>query len=148
MASAERREIVDVPLKAFFDAVNDFEAYPKFVTGMKEAKLLGEEGGVKRVHFDMDMMKRVQYSVKLKSRLDEAAGHGEVSWTLDQSEFFKKNDGLWQLKAAGPTRTEVLYRLDIEFAFSVPGFVLKGLIAKGLPAAIAEFTKRAQAARK
>jgi ribosome-associated toxin RatA of RatAB toxin-antitoxin module len=144
VASAERTETVDVPLKSFYRAVADYESYPQFVTGMKSAKLVGEEGGAKKVHFDLDMMKRVQYTVRLTDKFDEGAGEAAVAWTLDSSEFFKVNNGTWTLKALGPAKTQVTYKLELEFSFPVPGFVLKGLVAKGLPAAINEFAKRAR----
>lgn len=143
MAVAERTETVDVPLKAFFNAVVDYAAYPQFVTGMKSAKLVGESGGAKQVSFDLEMMKRVQYTVNLTDRFDENAGTGLVAWTLSESPFFTINNGKWTLKALGPTKTEVTYSLELEVTFPVPGFMLKGLIAKGLSATIAEFAKRA-----
>ena len=48
------------------------------------------------------------------------------------------------MKRLTPTSVEVLYKLDLEFGISVPGFVLKGLIAKALPQAIQEFAGHAK----
>jgi|GEM_PF-523803 len=144
MAAAERTEIVEVPLKKMYAAVVDYSSYPQFVTGMKSAKLVGESGAAKQVAFDLEMMKRVQYTVNLTDRLDESAGTAEVAWTLASSEFFKLNNGKWTLKAVDTQRTEVTYSLELEVTFPVPGFMLKGLVAKGLPAAIREFAERAR----
>ncbi len=144
MAQAERQEVVDIPMKDFYQVIEDFAAYPQFVTGMKDAKILEEKPDRKKIFFDMEMVKRLQYSVWATGKFDEAKGVAELSWELADSSFFKKNNGRWRLKALGVQKTEVTYSLDVEFSFSVPGFILKGLISNSLPLAIKEFAKRAQ----
>jgi ribosome-associated toxin RatA of RatAB toxin-antitoxin module len=59
--------------------------------------------------------------------------------------LFKKNNGWWILKSLGSQKTEVTYKLEVDFNFTVPGFILKGLIQKSLPGAVKDFceeTKR------
>ncbi len=143
MASAERTEVVDLSLHDIYQVVVDYESYPQFVTGVKSAKV-GQDGQNKTILFDMEMIKRLQYSVKVLENLDEKAGTAHIHWTLLKSDFFKKNNGGWKLKSLGPNKTEVTYHLDVEFSFMVPGFILKGLIANAMPSAIREFTERAQ----
>ena len=144
MAAAERKEIVNVPLKDLYGVIIDYTSYPEFVSGMKSARLEGQQGDVRRIHFDLDLMKRVQYTVNLRDEFNEAAGTASISWTLAESAFFKTNNGGWTLKALGPEKTEVTYKLELDFSFPVPGLILKGLVAKTLPDTIAQFTKRAQ----
>lgn len=143
MAGAERKETVNVPLKALYRAITDFDSYPQFVTGVKTCRTVSGTDAEKVVEFDVEMMKRIQYSIRAKSQIDEAAGTATVNWQLEKSEFFKSNNGSWTLKALGPTQTEAVYRLDLEFNMSVPGFILKGLVANALPSAIKEFGTRA-----
>jgi hypothetical protein len=50
---------------------------------------------------------------------------------------------LWELKSLGPNKTQVLYKLEIDFDFPVPGFVLKKLVASALPKTIREFSDEA-----
>ena len=144
MAAAERKEVIDVPLKTFFDVVCDFSSYPEFVTGMKKAKLLGEEGGRKKVEFELELMKRVQYVVSLAQTMDGNAGTAKVDWHLVSSEAMKVNNGTWLLKALGPQKTEVTYKLEVEVNFPVPGFIMRGLVGNSLPTAIKEFVDRAK----
>jgi len=144
MAGAERTEIIEVSLKALYDTITDYESYPKFVNGMKSATILPGEAGVKKVLFDLELVKRLQYSIKLTESFDAAAGTARVAWTLNESVFFKANNGTWELKALGPTRTEATYRLELDFAFPVPGFLLKNLVKSALPGAIKEFGERAK----
>lgn len=142
MAEAAKTEIVDVPLQSFFNTVRDFASYPRFVTGMKETRIEESQGERRKIFFDMEMMKRLQYSVWATEKLE--GDRGEIHWTLAESSFFKKNNGSWKLKAVDAQRTEVTYSLEVEFSFSVPGFILKGLIGNSLPMAIKEFAKEAQ----
>jgi len=144
MAAAERTDIVDVPLSKLYQAICDYNNYPEFVTGASRVALLSREGNIAKVHFDVEMMKRVEYVLKLKEELDAEGRSARISWTLDSSKFFKISNGLWELKALGPDKTQVLYKLELEFEIPVPGFVLKKLVASALPKTIQEFTDRAR----
>lgn len=143
MAGADRREVVNVPLEDFYRAVTDYAAYPQFVTGAKSVRVLSETPEAKKVEFDVEMMKKVNYVINVREQIDRTAGTATVNWTLDRSDMFKSNTGGWTMRAIDPTHTEVVYKLDVDFAFSVPGFILKGLVANSLPTAIREFAERA-----
>jgi coenzyme Q-binding protein COQ10 len=140
MASAERVEKVDVPFKKLFDVIADFSSYPKFVSGMKAVR----EEAPNAWFFDVEMVKRVQYVLQFDKSLDESKGHGTIKWTLKQSEFFKKNNGLWEIKSLGPSQSEVKYLLDVEFNFYAPSLVLKGLVGSAVPKTIKDFVAEAK----
>jgi ribosome-associated toxin RatA of RatAB toxin-antitoxin module len=95
------------------------------------------------VHFDVEMMKKVDYTLNMKEEIDADERSAKVSWSLLNSKFFKISNGLWELKSLGPNKTQVLYKLEIEFDFPVPGFVLKKLVASALPKTIREFSDEA-----
>ncbi len=144
MASAERQEILDLPLESIYRVICDFEKYPEFVSGMKATRIVEKiDDSQKKVFFDIDMVKRVQYTVKIRESLAADKQTAQVDWSLVESDFLKVSNGLWVLKSLGPQKTEVKYRLEVEFNFSVPGFMLKGLIATSMPKAIEEFKNRA-----
>jgi len=144
MAAAERSEVINIPLIKFFEVVKDFPRYPEFVSSVKRTQVLSHSENKSRVHFDIELMKRLEYSIDLTEELDPEHKFAKLSWKLADSKFFKVNNGLWSLKALGTDKTEVLYRLELEFTFSVPGFVLKTLVAGALPKAINEFVERAR----
>ena len=145
MGAAERTETLNIPMRDLFNVVADFGSYAQFVTGMKRCEVLGETPtGAKRVVFDIEMMKRVSYVINAEQSIDDAAGTARVSWVLESSDFLKKNNGTWELKALSPTSTHVVYKLEVDFNVPVPGFILKGLIANSLPTAIREFSERAK----
>jgi ribosome-associated toxin RatA of RatAB toxin-antitoxin module len=145
MAVAERNEIIDLSLESFYETITNFGAYPEFVSGMKSTKILeSRPDGTQIVAFDIELIKRVQYTVAIKSQISEDKKQARVEWNLVQSDALKVSHGLWVLKSLGPQRTDVTYKLEVEFNFMVPGFVLKGLIATSMPLAIQEFKNRAQ----
>jgi len=143
MAAAERTEIVDIPLKKIFETICDYGSYPKFVTGVNGVKILEKTEKAAQVHFDVEMMKKVDYTLSMKEEIDAEGRSARVSWNLLKSSFFKISNGLWELKSLGQDKTQVLYKLEIDFDFPVPGFVLKKLVASALPKAIKEFTDEA-----
>jgi len=144
MALAERKEVIDLPIESLFETIKNYSEYPQFVNGMKDTKIIETKiDGTKHVAFDMDLIKRVQYTVAIKDQINESKTEARVEWSLVSSEALKVSNGLWVLKSMGPQKTEVTYRLEVDFHFPVPGFVLKGLIATSMPLAIQEFKNRA-----
>ncbi len=149
MASAERSEIVQVSMEAFFKANTDFESYPLFVTGMKAARVSSVEadGTSKLVEFEVEMVKKLKYSIRTQQKIDTVAGIAEMSWKLHESAEMKSNTGSWRLRRVDAHRTEVVYQLELDLHFSIPSFVMKGLVATSLPKAIHEFRDRAKLLR-
>lgn len=143
MALAELTEVVDLPIKSLFAAITDYQNYPQFVLGMKSVSVIGN-GQNKVVEFDLEMMKRFQYSVNMRESFDEASGQAEISWSIKEPGLFKVNNGKWKLKSLGSEKTEVTYSLEVEFSFGVPGFILNGLVKKNLPANIKSFSQWAK----
>jgi ribosome-associated toxin RatA of RatAB toxin-antitoxin module len=56
----------------------------------------------------------------------------------------KDNSGSWELKPLDNGKTEVTYTVRLDLNFSVPGFVMKSLVASSLPGMMAAFEKRAK----
>lgn len=139
MASAERKEIYDVSLEKFYAALVDFEGYPRFVSGMRNVKILERQDQRAKVFFEVEMMKKVEYSIDVRFSINEAKNQAEVNWVLDSSPYFKVNNGAWKLQAKSPHSVEATYKLELEFTVPVPGLLLKGLVAKALPQAMKEF---------
>jgi coenzyme Q-binding protein COQ10 len=142
VAEAQHRQIVDVPLKKLYQAILDFEKYPRFASGVKQAQVLEKTSDSTVVQMQVEMMKRIDYSISVKSEYsDEKA---KIWWNLKEGDFFQKNDGLWELTSVGPDKTQVTYKLDLEFSVNVPSFILKGLIKTSLPKAVEDFTAEAK----
>ena len=141
MAKAEYSQTVDVTPDHFFTTITDYASYPKFVDGCKRVEVKRESDSLARVTYFVSMMKDVTYT--LEQTEDRAAGR--MTWKLIESDTLKANTGSWTLKtAAGGAKTDVTYAIDIEFAISVPSFILSKLIKTSLPSMVRGFEKQAK----
>jgi ribosome-associated toxin RatA of RatAB toxin-antitoxin module len=141
MAQAETEKTYDVSAENFFKAVSEYEKYPEFVDGMKKVKAEKNQDGTTTAHYNLSMMsKDMSYTLKIK----ENPAIGEVSWSLVKSEFFKVNNGSWKITPTGPQSCKVRYSLEVEFSFSVPSLILKGIVKGSLPTMMNSFYERAK----
>ena len=140
MAQAEHEKIYEVGAEKYFRAVADYEKYPEFVEGMKKVKAERNPDGTLTVSYELSMMSK-DMSYVLKITEDPASG--KVDWTLLKSDFFKVNNGAWRIEAIGPSKCRVRYSLEVEFSFSVPSFILKGIVKSSLPSMMNGFYERA-----
>jgi ribosome-associated toxin RatA of RatAB toxin-antitoxin module len=141
MAQAEQEKTYDVDAAKYFQAVSQYEKYPEFVDGMKKVSAQRGSNGEVTAHYELSMMsKEMSYDLNIKE--DPAAG--TVNWTLAKSDFFKVNNGAWKIESLGAGKCKVTYSLEVEFNFSVPGLILKGLVKGTLPSMMKSFYERAQ----
>ena len=140
MAQAEQEKTFDVSAEQYYKAVSQYENYPEFVEGVKSVKV--ERNGNKVVgHYDLSMMgKDMSYSLNITENPEAKS----LSWTLLKSEFFKENIGKWTIESTGPKGCKVHYSLEVDFSFSVPGFLLKGIVKSTLPTMMNSFYERAK----
>ncbi len=101
------------------------------------------EPGKARATYKISMMGQ-EMTYTLDHIENEAAG--TVSWTLVDSNFFKKNTGSWKIAEIGPTNVKATYALDVDFKISVPSFILNRLVKGALPTMVKSFEKRAKGA--
>lgn len=140
MAQAEIKETLKVPKDKLFQAITQYEEYPKFVQGCKAVKVERPSAGKAKVTYDISMMKDISYT--LEHTEDLAAG--KITWQLVQSSALKKNTGHWEIRETSPGQCEVKYAIDIDFNFFAPGFVVKQLVQSSLPAMLRSFEQRAR----
>lgn len=139
MAKAVREKEMNVSLEALKKVIQDYERYPEFLPEVVGAKVLERSGEQAHVQFDINLMKRFQYTL-----LFDHPKPNELSWKLVSSDFFKCNDGRWVLESRGPSATHVRYELDVSFGFFVPGFIVKTLTETNLPALLDRFEEQAR----
>jgi coenzyme Q-binding protein COQ10 len=140
MARAERKEVFDVPVDKFYQAIIDYKAYPSFVDGMRSVDVQNESADGATVKFNLSLVKEVAYTLKLAHKKDL-----EVSWSLVNGDMMKINNGKWTLKDLGNNKTEVTYNLEIELKGFLPGLgmIEKTLVNTNLPLTMKAFGKKA-----
>ncbi|MBS1958899.1 MAG: SRPBCC family protein [Bdellovibrionales bacterium] len=142
MAEAQETREYDINAKKLFQAVTQYEDYPKFVDGMKKVTISRPAGANEFTgDYEFSMMgKEMTYSLNLKE--DPTAN--KLTWTLKDSAFFKVNNGKWTIEALGENKCRATYWAEVEFTFPVPGFMLKPMIKATLPKMMDSFAEVAK----
>jgi coenzyme Q-binding protein COQ10 len=140
MARAERKEVFDVPVDKFYQAIIDYKAYPSFVDGMRTVDVQNESADGATVKFNLSLVKEISYTLKLAHKKNS-----EVSWSLVTGDMMKVNNGKWTLKDLGNNKTEVTYNLEVELKGFLPGLgmIEKTLVNTNLPLTMKAFGKKA-----
>ncbi len=139
MAQAETSDVFSVSKDQLFEVVTRYELYPEFVDGMKEVSVERKAEGKARVSYLLSMMgKDIRYSLDLTEHRES----GSVKWELVESDFFKKNNGFWEITPAGEKSCSVKYGVDVEFKMWVPGPILNTLVKGSLPSMLKSFKER------
>jgi ribosome-associated toxin RatA of RatAB toxin-antitoxin module len=128
---------------AAYAVVVDFPAYPKLFQEIKEVRVLAKEGKRVRAEFRGNIVVPFRYVLDLDC--DEAAL--TVDWHYVEGEVVKHSEGGWRFVAEGDG-TQVTYKVAMEIAAPVPGFLLRkitdGLVSLSLPAMFAAVEKAAK----
>lgn len=130
---------IRAPIQTVYNCIIDFEAYPKFLSTMKGAKIAWCEDKKMEVAFKISLIKDISYTLLFD--LDPPEG---VYWSLKQGEMMKSNNGHWKLKMQDDCLTEAEYSIDLEFSLWVPKAITSVLIEKDLPKTLNAFKKRAE----
>lgn len=129
MAGVKHTAVMDVSLDALWDVITDYEGYVNFVEGLESLEITKKEGKDTYADYVVSMFgKKVHYTLK----------HTEVpkkslKWTMVKGEFFKHNDGGWDLKAKGDDQVEATYTVDVGFPLLVPKAIVNTLTGTQLP---------------
>jgi len=133
--------------QAIYAVVVDFAAYPRLFPEIKAAEVLSRDGRRVRAEFRGNMVVPFRYVLDLDC--DEAAL--SVDWRYVEGEVVKSSEGGWRFAAEGDG-TRVDYRVAMEIAAPVPGFILRkitdGLVSLSLPAMFASIEREAKARAK
>ncbi len=112
---------IDAAPETCFAVAADVASYPEWATGVRSTEVLDndESGRPHRAHFVIDgMVKEISYD--LVYTYDEPAS---ISWKAEPGPDLKAMDGSYTFKEIGERRTEVVYALRAEPAFTIPGFL-------------------------
>ncbi len=138
MANVDTVKEFNVSADALFKAITDFEKYPEFMPEVVSAKILpGATDKKAQVKFEIEVMKKFEYTLEFSIKKNE------VTWKLVESNFFKKNEGRWNLSPNGKG-VQVHYELEVSFGFLVPGWITKKLTEVNLPQMFDKFEAQAK----
>jgi hypothetical protein len=96
-------------------------AYPDWATGVRSTDVLAtdDEGRPSRAHFVIDgMVKEISYVLEYTYEFPR-----RISWTAEPGADLKAMDGSYEFDRIDDGRTQVVYALRAEPAFTIPGFL-------------------------
>lgn len=141
MAQTEFHDVLSVESKLLLSVIQNYGDYPDFIDGCTGVQVGEKKDGKVRVSYRVNLMSQdVQYTLDHVENPEE----GKIEWHLVESNFFKKNNGRWEIKSLGDGKTDVTYALDVEFKVPVPGFILNRLVKGSLPGMVKSFEKQAK----
>ena len=118
--AVERIRIQAAPSRCFEAAV-DYERYPDWAADVKVAEVLARdgEGRGSRVRFEVAALGR---TIGYVLDYDYSRAPQELSWKLAESDVLRSLDGTYRFDADGDA-TDVTYRLSVDLAVPLPGFM-------------------------
>jgi carbon monoxide dehydrogenase subunit G len=125
--------------------IADFANYPAWTGSVKNAEVLesGADGRARRVAFRLDAgIVRDQYELAY-----EWSGDERVEWQLTSGQMMKAQHGTYTLRADGPGRTHVTYRLSVELIIPMLGLLKRKAERVVMDTALKELKKRVEGLR-
>ena len=139
MHEARRTEVFDVPVEAFYETVIAYDEYPEFVPALREVEIFKQTKTKAHVAFTANSpLGAVHYTVNLKQKPNR-----EVTWTLEESNVFRKMEGGWELLETEDGGVEVTYHVLAVPKVPAPGPLVRSLASRGLPKMLRSFRDRA-----
>jgi uncharacterized membrane protein len=114
---------IKAPAEDVMEVILDYESYPKW-NDLKSAKVLKEDSQGRGSEVEMQVKAPVIGEVRYVLKYSYKAGNGGVSWTTKEIEGGLKDiKGEYELEELDADETKVTYRMSIELAMKVPGFI-------------------------
>ncbi|MFZ5470513.1 MAG: type II toxin-antitoxin system RatA family toxin [Myxococcota bacterium] len=137
MAGATRSIVINASMDKVLAVITDYERYPDFLPEVKAIRLSQRKGNEVLAHYEVELMKRIKYTLRLKEEPPS-----KVSWSFVEGEMMKDNKGGWTLEAAGEGRTKATYSIEIALGPLVPKTIVNALVDTQLPKMLEAFKQR------
>jgi ribosome-associated toxin RatA of RatAB toxin-antitoxin module len=142
---ATERTTIDAAPDAVFGVALDIERYPEWARDVKEAVVVERDAGGRplRVAFRAAAM---GHSARYVLRYDYGDGPLRMAWVLEQGDIMRRLDGeyVFEPAAGNGGRTDVTYKLVVELAVPLPGFIKRRAESKIMTTALDELKRRCE----
>ncbi|NVJ20563.1 SRPBCC family protein [Myxococcus sp. AM011] len=140
MPGATRTIVINAPIEKVFDVITQYERYPEFLSEVKEIRTENRKGNTVDVHYKVDVMKTVNYSIRVVEERPR-----RMAWSFIKGEVMKDNKGSWLLEPEGEGKTRATYNVEMALGLLVPKAVVNALVDTSLPKMLEAFKRRAEA---
>jgi coenzyme Q-binding protein COQ10 len=139
MPGATRSIVIDAPAEKVFDVITDYDRYGEFLPEVKEVRASGRSGNQVDVHYGIDLVKRIHYTLHMvESR------PASIHWTFVKGELMKDNRGSWVLEPTADGKTRATYTIEVGVGPLVPRSIVNALVEQTLPKMLEAFKKRSE----
>ena len=140
--ATERRAIDSSPEDVFAVAL-DIERYPEWARDVKDAVVVDRDadGRPQRVQFRAAAM---GHSARYTLRYDYGAAPLRMGWVLEQGDIVRRLDGDYTFEPSAGGGTDVTYRLAVDLAVPLPGFIKRRAESKIMTTALDELKARVE----
>lgn len=139
MPGATRSIVINAPVERVFDVVTDYARYPEFLTEAKKVTTSGRQGNEVLVHYEIELMKRIRYTIRVKETRPT-----KMEWSFVEGEVMKDNKGSWVLEPLGEGQTRATYTAELALGPLVPKTIVNALVEGSLPKMLEAFKRRAE----
>ena len=140
MPGATRSVVIDVPADRVFDVIVDYDHYAEFLPEVKEARSADRRGNEVDVHYGIDLVKRIHYTLHMVEERPRS-----VRWSFVRGELMRDNKGSWTLEPTPDGKTRATYTIEVGVGPLVPRSIVNALVDQSLPKMLEAFKKRAEA---
>ena len=139
MPGATRSVTIDAPADRVFDIIVDYDRYAEFLPEVKEAKSSGRRNNEVDVHYGIDLVKRIHYTLHMVEERPRS-----VRWSFVRGELMRDNKGSWTLEPTPDGKTRATYTIEVGVGPLVPRSIVNALVDQSLPKMLEAFKKRAE----
>ena len=139
MPGATRSVIIDAPADRVFDIIVDYDRYAEFLPEVKEARSADRRGNEVDVHYGIDLVKRIHYTLHMVEERPRS-----VRWSFVRGELMRDNKGSWTLEPTPDGKTRATYTIEVGVGPLVPRSIVNMLVDQSLPKLLEAFKKRAE----
>lgn len=141
MPGATRAVVINTPMEKVFAVIKDYERYPEFLPEVKSTRISNRQGDEVNVHYEVDVLKKIRYTLRLKEEPPS-----RISWTFVEGDLMRDNRGHWLLEDLGGGKTRATYNIEMKLGPLVPKSIVNALVDSSLPKMLEAFKKRAESA--
>lgn len=127
-----------------FEVAADLESYPDWVDEIESIEIseLDSQNRPMIAEFRAQSFGR---KIRYKLQYDYSKAPNGIYWALLESDMIKRLDGSYEFQSLDEgSETEVTYKLAIELAVSLPGFVKRRAEEKVVDSALADYKSRVE----
>jgi uncharacterized membrane protein len=139
---AEHTVEIAAPIRTCFDAITDYETFPKWQSAVVDTEVLDwdEQGRGKRVRLVVDAkVRKVDYTLDYRYEEPE-----RIEWDFVEGNGINDADGHYLFEDLGGDRTRATYKFGLEVGIPLPGPVARRAHKSTLKASVEDLKREAE----